>query len=204
MGYRGDLGDRESAKKRTAEKKAKRAEKKKSKERKNGAWAEAVKIKRERPAMKTLPKVVLVAQKIIPPVQFPPRSQTLYAIVPDEVEFPTITLPLPELSDTRPAPWSIGPLGMSIPFLNDVVGTLMVMVGSKMVAALATKMTGSSVSGLEYTVGGNNIRMRLHTGRGHGRGGYVRPRGEGGELPDDDADPYDQPSEWWEFWKWSF
>lgn len=150
-------------------------------------------------------KFVLSTVKATAAVVQTPRSQALYELVPTATEFPTAKL----VGAVNPVlgtgiPWSSNPMAMGVPFFNDVIGTIMVMIGTRMVAAMAAKVSGSDISGVEYTVGQANVRLRHHTGRGAGRGAYVRPRAEGGASPDDDADPYEQPSEWWEFWKWTF
>lgn len=148
---------------------------------------------------------VLVVQKVIPPIVEPPRSQAIASIIPTVVEHPTATLVGGFNSgEGVGVPWSINPSIMGLPFVKEAIGTLLVMIGSQVVAAMASRIAGTSVSGVAYTVGRADVRLRVNTGKGAGRGRYVRPRGEGGELPDDDADPYEQPSDWWEFWKWSF
>ncbi len=148
---------------------------------------------------------VLTVMRVIPAIVEPPRTQAIASIIPTVVEFPTAKLVGNYNSGTSTGiPWSANPSAMGLPFVKEAIGTLMVMIGTQMVAAMASRIAGTSISGVEYTTGRQDVRLRVNTGKGPGRGRYIRPRGEGGEFSDDDADPYEQPSDWWEFWKWSF
>lgn len=165
------------------------------------SWAATLAGRRNRLAAPS----VLVQKRVIPAVVETPRTQAVASIIPSVVEHPTATLTGGmQIGTSNGIPWSANPGAMGIPFVQEAIGTLIVMIGSRVVASMAAQIAGTTVSGLAYTVGRADVRLRVNTGRGHGRGAYTRPRGEGGAMPDDDADPYEQPSEWWEFWKWTF
>lgn len=186
---------------RAVQKKAKVSRKKKI-----TTFAESVRRKRGQ-AREATPVRVMKTVVAVPPVVLPPRSQGLYNLVPKATEYPTAKM----VGNTNPVagtgiPWSINPMAVGIPFVKEIIGTLFMMIATDVVAQFASKISGSDMMGLSYNVkaGRSMVRVRVDTGRGPGRGRYVRPRAEGGEQPDDDADPYEQPSEWWEFWKWGF
>ncbi len=147
----------------------------------------------------------LAPVEVIPPVTVMPRSAAIYNIVPKSTEYPTSRYEMDESAVGGGQPWSVNPFPAGLPFVTDIVGTLVVMMGTQIVAQVASRITNTMMRGnVGFSVADPTVRIRVHTGRGPGEGSYQRTRGEGGELPDDDADPYDQPSEWWEFWKWSF
>lgn len=131
----------------------------------------------------------------------PPRTQAIASVIPTAVEFPTAKMV--GTDGMASLPWSTIPSGMALPFVTQAIGMMIVLIGNRVVASLAGRFD-TDVSGLTYTVGRSDIRLRVRTGKGEGAGRYVRPRGAGGASVDDDADPYEQPSEWYEFWKWSF
>lgn len=210
---RGDLGsDRDAAKKRHSARKEQRRRKVKNVKEAPGAYIEMARGapagtpgirsgKRERrinrlEVLTTVPVVRAVTPK--------PRTQAIASIIPTATEHPTVALVgLTAAGTGGKIPWSTNPNAMGLPFINDVIGTLLVMGGTRVLAALAAKISGTQLQSANFTVG-SGVHFKVDTGRGAGRGRYTRPRAEGGELPDDDADPYEQPSEWWEFWKWTF
>lgn len=214
---RGDLGDRDAAKKRHSARKAQRKRKvvtrKKAPDRafnpigKGGPVAGAAAGAGARVGRRDYEyteKRVITTVKVVPAIVEKPRTQAVASVIPTATEHPTVSLVgMAEAGTGGKIPWSVNPNAMGLPFINDVIGTLLVVAGTKVLAAMASKISGAQLQSANFTVG-SRIQLKVDTGRGAGRGRYTRPRAEGGELPDDDADPYEQPSEWWEFWKWSF
>ncbi len=199
--------DRDRATRNAAVNKKTRTKERKQRKERVERYAETVKKKRDKGSgLKFLPVVkALTVEEVIPAIVEIPRSETIYNLIPTPVEYPTAKLVgSVDVGPAREIPWTTNPVAVGLPFIGTILGTLVMMIGNQVVAALASKIGNVDMSGVQYTVSSPGVRIRLHTGKGAGRGRYVRPRGEGGELSDDDADPYDQPSEWYEFWKWAF
>lgn len=136
---------------------------------------------------------------VIPPFVETARELTVYTQIPKSIEMPTAGFTNVAFEQQQTG-WEISP--MAFPAIGSVVGAIMVMSAKNVLASIVVSEVENWRGRQSYNVMGRDISVRVHTGRGAGRGRYMRIRGEGGELADDDADPYDQPSEWWEFWKW--
>ncbi len=150
--------------------------------------------------------VVLKPVPVPVPVPEPPMSIAIFTQVPPVIAQPTAYLG--DASDTAgvKVPWTIFP----DPYLQvgTVLGALMMFIGKQLaisigmigVTALASRLNIDKPS----TRAGFETALRFHTGEGAGRGQYLRPRPEGGDFAVDDADPHEDPHDWWEFWQWSF
>ncbi len=169
---------------------------------------EQIRERRKNPKaeLHTIP-MVLTTVPVVPPVVLPPENIAIYGIVPKATEYPTARLVGTDQSAQPSLPWSVVPEGFVLPALVPVIGTIAISLGKSLILAIATKELSKALGGaggLGFTLRDSRYNVRVHTGRGEGRGAYQSLRGEGGGKADDDADPYDQPSEWYEFWKWSF
>ncbi len=199
--------DRERAKRNhEVNKKVREGERRKVK-RRMGDYTE--RARRSKKAFKER-KVVLTPQVVIERYIPPPVAQTLYSIMPSAVEFPTIR------KSNAGVPWSNAIYNQAI--VTEILGMVMIFVGQKLVASFVTAITGKlgglygKMGGLQYTVNAPNTHIRLHTGRtststkaGSDSATPLRPRLENGGLPEMGGnEAYDQPSRWYEFWKWSF
>lgn len=144
---------------------------------------------------------------IPPPAQEMVREMAVYTDVPIELEYPTLQIQkmstaaiISSVSPIQQPGWEVMPV--AFPFMGTVLGAIVIQSAKTVLASIAVSEVENWAGRQSYNVMGRNISVRVHTGRGAGRGNYMRLRGKGGEISDDDADPYDQPSEWWEFWKW--
>ncbi len=208
MSKRGDRAqDRERAKKNHSTNKEIRKKEKKERKRRQVKY-----LKKTRAAKAK----VVMAPKVIPPViEDVVLSAAIYSMVPDETEFPTATLVGNALPTPGPiVPWNLGGT-YQLQTAASILGWTMIFVRSKLVASFAMGMLGKltekeHMGKFQFTVApGGGVNIRLHTGRSHNKMGQgatapLRPRPEGGEMPQMKKDPYDQPSEWYEFWKWTF
>lgn len=133
-----------------------------------------------------------------------PTALSSYSLIPKSVAIPTATM-VDALIPGRNVPygWTTAPAS-SLIVIAPVIGAMMVMIGKRVAVSMA--MIGLEYAGQQlisqYGPGSNGVNVRFHTGKGHGRGAYQRLRPEGGEIPQDDADPYDPLSEWDKFWNW--
>lgn len=156
----------------------------------------------------TDPVVVLEPKTIVIPT--PPLPEELFpvTIIPIEIEAPTAKVV--GIADDgwngRGMPWTTGPRSMLL--IAPVMGALLIAQGKKVLIAVA--LTGIEYYGSQLlnqvTQEGKQrgIHAIWRTGKGEGRGRYVRPRPEGGEFAGQDADPYDNPKDfsWLEPWTW--
>jgi len=109
------------------------------------------------------PKYVLRPVQIPPPIEEKPYSETIYTVVPQATEYPTIDLP-GKIGGVAYLPWSAAPVGYAIPFLPAALGVLLIKAGGQLLAALAMEVTVGLVElGLTKA---KEVQMQLHTGRG--------------------------------------
>ncbi len=145
----------------------------------------------------TVPTVVMkpVVVPELPLVDLIPDTFLPVTIIPEAVAEPTAAW------GSGGIPFTYAP--MSAVLVSAAVGAMVLTVGRRLLLTMA--MTGLEF-GLQqvmlYQKGYPGLNVRFHTGKGAGRGRYVRPRPEGGGFPDDDADPhqsYTNPEKQ-EFW----
>ncbi len=145
-------------------------------------------------------QVVLKPVEVIKPPVVYPKSFLPETIVPQLVAHPTIPLGVGGLPFT-PYPATLVQL-----VSGAVLGSMIVTIGRRLILTMG-------MTGLEFLSGELSAMVRLaqkdagvqvkfHTGKGYGRGKYVRIRPAGGGAGDDDADPYHDPDDgaWWQFW----
>ncbi len=154
------------------------------------------------------PVVVLEPKVIVTPT--PPLPEELFPVtlIPIELEAPTAKLT--GLADGRLGgegmPWTTGP--PSLLLVAPVIGALLISQGKKVLIAMA--LSGIEYAGMQLlnqvTLEGKRrgIRTEWRTGKGPGRGRYLRPRPESGEMAGNDSDPYDNPKEFSLFDPWTW
>jgi len=137
---------------------------------------------------------------IIPVPAASPSSIMPTTIVPIQVAQPT-----GGMGGSR-VPWTMGPEASLVAFAAAIpLGTLLIQLGRTVIAQIALmgmEEAGQRLLGMSHR---GDVKIRAHTGKSGGdKTSYVRPRGEGGEMPPSDADPYAEPDDdsWWQFWTW--
>ncbi len=150
------------------------------------------------------PNYVLTEKEVIPETKesLMPTALAIYDTVPTEFSRPVERLKLIAQGTAQP---SVGfeLMGNSLKTASaayGVIGSIVVMAGKQVLASIATSEIEAWSGRQSFNVMGRNIRVRVHTGKGPGKGRYLRLRGEGGQLPNDEAEPFDSPSRWWYFW----
>ncbi len=141
-------------------------------------------VNTNKPKKNVLPPVVLKAVEavVVPPAALIPETFIPYTIVPEGLSVPTAAL------GDGGIPWTYAP--MSFVALPAILGALVVSYGRKLVIQMA--MVGIEYAGQQILTqrGDPSVHVRWHTGKGEGRGRYVRPRPADGSHGDDDADPH--------------
>lgn len=83
------------------------------------------------------------------------------------------------------------------------VGSMLIMRGASIIAAFAYMAEVGFIAGSVKHELDRGYKVLKRTGRGHGRGRYVRLRGSSGAVPGDDADPYEEDgSKWYNPFTW--
>lgn len=148
---------------------------------------------------------IMVMQPVEVVQKLPPSPEELFAttIIPFELRNPTAELVGQEGGGSG-RPWTTAPQLLA----PAVIGALLVTQGKQLLLAIAVSGVGElgAMYMRQITKAGlkRGTQVRFRTGKGEGRGRYVRPRPEGGEMAGNDADPYDNPDDfsWFQPWTW--
>lgn len=179
----------------------------KKRERKKKVARYLEKSKKARAAVEVETRVLKPAKPVVVYIEPPPVHLASYQVTPVATAQPTIAI-------VNTQPWGIMPRSnRTLPALAGL-GAILILVGTEVIVSIAVQGVQSLVDSLLYTISGNrNVKVRFHTGKGFGRGQYLRIRapGEhneppGGAVPNEqNTDPAeDHNSRWYEFWDWSF
>ncbi len=156
----------------------------------------------ETPASYALQEVELV-----PPVMPKPEEIGPSTIVPRDIAQPTARL-IGDNGDGMGSPWTTGPRAHSVVFIAPVMGAMLVTMGKRVLLAIAYAGAQEVGQRLLYQATRDgidrNVKAIFRTGKGHGRGRYVRPRPASGEMAGQDSDPYDNEDSfrWFNPWTW--
>ncbi len=82
------------------------------------------------------------------------------------------------------------------------IGTMLVMAGSRMLAAIPMIIEAGVIAKHIKFFTDKGVQIRQRTSAGPGKGRYQRLRPPSGAFAHDEADPYDEPCGWIEFWCW--
>lgn len=148
------------------------------------------------------PTVVLAPKVVIMPVNGPPENLYPVTIIPLEVRAPTAALLSEQFGSGAGAPWSTAPASMVL--AAATIGSLMVMVGRQVIAQMAMTGGEAALSEMKKRYERRDVQFRFMTGQSEGgKGNIVRPRGEGGEIPEG-TNPYEDPDDftWFKPWTW--
>ncbi len=158
-------------------------------------------------------------QPAVPVVQYhnPPEIAASYTVIPTVVAHPTATLVGGQGGMGSGQPFDIMPRNITVLPGLAAVGAILILVGTEVIVSIAVQSAGSLVDSLLYSIGGGprarNAKVRFHTGKGFGRGQYLRIRSPGannpppgGAIPNEqNTDPSeDSNSKWYNPWDWSF
>ncbi len=149
-----------------------------------------------------LTEVALVSAEPPMPEEVGPRT-----IIPVVVASPTAKLVSEQNGTGYGSPWTTGPRS-SMLLAPVILGTMLVTVGKRVLLAVAYAGAQEVGQRLLYQATSDgikrNLKMMFRTGRGPGRGRYVRPRPASGEMAGQDSDPYDNENDfaWFNPWTW--
>ncbi len=148
------------------------------------------------------PFIALQPVVVVPPVAIKPEHIFPTTIVPLAVRAPTARLVSDEFHYGEGSPWSTAPA--SLVLSGATIGSLLVYFGKQVAAQMAISGGEQYVEGLKKRYNRRDVQFRVQTGNSPaGKGNVVRPRGEGGEVPEG-TDPYEDPDDytWFKPWTW--
>lgn len=151
------------------------------------------------------PLVMLKPVEVVVPVVPFPEDLFAATIIPITIAQPTVDL-VSALNTGSGVPWTTGPSSMLI--APVAVGAMLVVIGRRVLIAMAMGAAEAGIGQVFRTITAEGkkrgVDIKFRTGKGEGRGRYLRPRGPGGEMAGQDADPYDNGDGFsiFEPWTW--